>query len=310
VKRVLAAATVAVSCSCAPAASAAAYDPAGPYPGLDTPAARAAGYNRDGTYVDYNASPGGSGFKSRLQSGFVLDKQGIPKVRYRFGTYYNPAVVARYGLAIASAYMADPRYHTARDLQRVRAIADWLMRNQDSRGRWLFRFNLALPAVRTRVNAPWVSAMAQGMAMSLLTRAERLTGNGTYLIAAAKALAPFSRTTRRGGVVADFGGRPWYEEYPSVVPSHVLNGFMFSLIGLYDECRWVPRACRLFDVGVSSLRTRIRRYDRPGGSFYYPGEIPAGRDYHRLHVALLTALTSVRRVPSLIRVRRLWASRL
>jgi hypothetical protein len=229
-------------------------------------------------------------------------------VRYRFGVFYNPAVVARYGLAIASSYMAEPRFHTERDLQRVRTIANWLVRNQGRGGRWLFRFNLALPAVGTRVNAPWVSAMAQGMAMSLLTRAYQLTGDLIYLRVAELALAPFARDTRRGGVVASFGGRPWYEEYPSVRPTHVLNGFMFALIGLYDECRWVPRACRLFDAGMRSLRLRIRYFDRPGGSYYYPRAIPVGRDYHRLHVALLTALTSVRRVPSLNAVRRRWAS--
>jgi heparosan-N-sulfate-glucuronate 5-epimerase len=307
VRRFVAATTVVLLCACVPAADAARYDPSGPYPGLDDASARAAGYQRAGTYVDYGS---GSSFKGGLQSGLSFDAQGVPKVRYSFGTFYNPAVVARQGLAIASAYMAEPRFHTARNLQRLRVIANWLLRNQDAGGRWLFRFGLPLPAVRTRVKSPWVSAMAQGMAMSLLTRAHALTGEPAYLAAAERALAPFAHDTRRGGVVADFSGRPWYEEYPSVRPTHVLNGFMFTLIGLYDECRWAPRACQLFDVGMRSLRLRIRRFDRSGGSFYYPGAIPAGRDYHRLHVVLLTALTSVRRVPALDAVRRRWAAEL
>ena len=306
----VAAAAVVLACACAPAAEAARYDPAGPYPALEGSTARAARYERSGTYVDYGIDSGSSRFKGRFPNNFVLDREGVPRVRYRFGTFYNPAVVARYGLAIASAYIADPRFHTERDLQRVRTIANWLVRNQDSSGRWLFRFALTLPSMRTRVNAPWVSAMAQGMAMSLLTRAYRLTGDTRYLTAAERALAPFARETRHGGVVTSFAGRPWYEEYPSVRPTHVLNGFMFALIGLYDECSWVPRACRLLDVGMRSLRLRIRYFDRPGGSFYYPQAIPVGRDYHRLHVALLTALTSVRRVPALDAVRRRWASEL
>jgi heparosan-N-sulfate-glucuronate 5-epimerase len=310
VRSLVGAVAIVLACACAPAAEGARYDPAGRYPEPEGSSARAAGYERAGTYVDYGSGSGGSRFKSRLQSGLVLDAEGVPRVRYSFGTFYNPAVVARYGLAIASAYIADPRFHTERDLQRVRTIANWLVRNQDSSGRWLFRFGLALPAVRTRVNAPWVSAMAQGLAMSLLTRAHLLTGDPVYLAVAERALAPFARDTRRGGVVASLAGRPWYEEYPSVRPTHVLNGFMFALIGLYDECRWAPRACRLFDVGMRSLRLRIRFFDRPGGSFPDPGAVPAGRDYHRLHVALLTALTSVRRVPALNAVRRRWASRL
>lgn len=291
-----------------PAAARAAYDPAGPYPDLAGAAARTAAYDPASVYVDYGSS--GSSFKSRLQNGLVLDARGIPKVRYRFGTYYNPTVVARYGLAVVSAYISSDRFQTARNLERVRAIAEWLVANQDRRGRWLFGFNLELRAIGTRVNAPWVSAMAQGVAMSFLTRAYRVTRDARYLAAAARALAPFARSTRSGGVVADFAGRPWYEEYPSVVPSHVLNGFMFSLVGLYDECRWQRRACGLFNVGMHSLRLRIARFDRGRGSYYYPGRIPVGRDYHRLHVSLLTALTSVRRVPSLNRVRRRWAAAL
>jgi hypothetical protein len=310
VRSFVGATAIVLACACVPAADAARYDPAGPYPAPEGSSARAAGYERAGTYVDYGIGSGPSNFKGGIQSGLVFDGEGVPRVRYSFGTFYNPAVVARYGLAIASAYIADPRFHTERDLQRVRTISNWLVRNQGGGGRWLFRFGLALPAVHTRVNAPWVSAMAQGMAMSLLTRAHLLTGDPMYAAAAERALAPFARDTRRGGVVASFGGRPWYEEYPSVRPTHVLNGFMFALIGLYDECRWVPRACGVFDVGMRSLRLRIRYFDRPGGSFYYPRAIPVGRDYHRLHVALLTALTSVRRVPSLNAVRRKWASSL
>jgi heparosan-N-sulfate-glucuronate 5-epimerase len=295
-----------------PPTARATYDPAGPYPALAGATARAAAYDPAGVYIDYGVGGGsdGSRFKSGLQNGFVLDKRGIPKVRYSFGTYYNPAVVARYGLAIIGAYLSTDRYHTARDLGRVRAIAEWLVTNQDRRGRWLFAFNLELRAIGTRVNAPWVSGMAQGVAMSFLTRAFRVTGDARYLTAAARALAPFARSTRRGGVVADLAGEPWYEEYPSVVPSHVLNGFMFSLIGLYDECRWQPRACTLFNVGMRSLRLRIGRFDRGRGSYYYPGRIPVGRDYQSLHVSLLTALTSVRRVPLLERVRRRWAAAL
>jgi hypothetical protein len=295
-----------------PHAAGAAYDPAGPYPDLAGPTARAAAYDPAGVYIDYGTGGGsnGSRFKSRLQSGFVLDARGIPKVRYRFGTFYNPTVVARYGLALVSAYVATDRYRTPAHLERVRTIAEWLVANQDRRGRWLFRFNLELRAIRTRVNAPWVSAMAQGVGMSFLTRAFRVTRDARYLRTAERALDPFARSTRRGGVVADFAGRPWYEEYPSVTASHVLNGFMFSLIGLYDECRWERRACALFNAGMRSLRLRIARFDRGRGSFYYPGRIPVGRDYQSLHVSLLTALTSVRRVPALDAVRRRWAAAL
>ncbi|MDX6642965.1 MAG: hypothetical protein QOD76_927, partial [Solirubrobacteraceae bacterium] len=69
----VAAAALVVACACAPAAEAARYDPAGPYPAMEGSSASAAGYNRAGTYVDYGTNKAGSGFKSGLQSGLVLD---------------------------------------------------------------------------------------------------------------------------------------------------------------------------------------------------------------------------------------------
>ena len=39
----------------------------------------------------------------------------------------------------------------------------------------------------------------------------------------------------QGGVLAMFDGKhPWYEEYSTTPSLFVLNGFLFSLMGLYD----------------------------------------------------------------------------
>ncbi len=72
-------------------------------------------------------------------------------------------------------------------------------------------------------------------------RAYHSTGEERYLETAIRALAPFSRAVQADsqtcGVRANFLGQvglPWYEEYPVLPSVYVLNGFIFSLVGLYD----------------------------------------------------------------------------
>jgi heparosan-N-sulfate-glucuronate 5-epimerase len=106
-------------------------------------------------------------------------------------------------------------------------------------------------------------------------------------------------------VVSDFDGVPWYEEYPTRPGSHVLNGYLFGLLGLYDVMLWSRGARRLFGRGVASLRARLPRFDRPGGSFYLPG-LPASAYYNRVHVDLLGAIDYVRPSPVVQRYRGRW----
>ena len=81
----------------------------------------------------------------------------------------------------------------------------------------------------------WYSAMAQGHAMSLLSRAYSQSQNPLYLRAAYQAINPFLVPSSEGGVLTYlFGQHPWYEEYPTLPPSFVINGFMYALFGLYD----------------------------------------------------------------------------
>lgn len=87
-----------------------------------------------------------------------------------------------------------------------------------------------------------LSAMGQGQAISLLSRAfYHSGGNEVYLNTAYAALKPFKVLSKNGGVLSEFMNLyPWYEEYPTVPPIFILNGFMYSLIGLYDLFSLAP----------------------------------------------------------------------
>ncbi len=254
-----------------------------------TSAAANAAYDRDGPYLDYALM-------------FALGEHGkVPRSEYSFGRFYTPVTVAQYGLQAASNHSL-----TGRRVYRGDALlaANWLVRHQRRDGGWPYRFAFTVSGFAP-LSPGWVSAMGQGQAMSLLWRAYRLRPRPAYRRAAVRAIGRFRRSVTEGGVLADFDGVPWYEEYPTRPGSHVLNGYLFSLLGLYDIAPWSARAGLLFRQGVASLRARVARFDRPGGSLYMPG-LAASAYYNRVHVDLLGAIDYLRPSPRLQRYRSRW----
>ena len=100
------------------------------------------------------------------------------------------------------------------------------------------------------------------------------------------------------------GTHVWYEEYPTVPASMVLNGFIYSLMGLYDLWRTDPgssEAGRLYSAGVRSLRALLPLYDTGSGSLYDLRHVTTGQgppnlarwDYHVTHVNQLLVLATM-----------------
>lgn len=192
--------------------------------------------------------------------------------------------------------------------------ADWFVRHQDERGGWSVPVERRLADGRLRLAPGWYSAMAQGQAMSVLTRAYSATGDHKYLDSARRATALFNVRSADGGVLASLYNRPWYEEYPTVPGTFVLNGFIYALVGLYDLCSAVAdgrakrredrRAERLYAAGVESLRRLLPLYDTGTGSLYDlrhvtlsgGGRQPphkARSDYHVTHVIQLLVMATI-----------------
>jgi hypothetical protein len=168
------------------------------------------------------------------------------------------------------------------------AVAHWLLRTQTEHGTWLSPF----PMPRFNLGANHPSAMSQGLGISVLVRAHRLTGGEEYLRAALAALPVFDEAVTDGGVACHDGDLVFYEEYPSEPCSHVLNGFIYALWGLYDLARLDDNAAawRLWETGVRTLVTALPRYDTGYWSLYHLSggrTNPAAVHYHRLHVAQL-----------------------
>ena len=194
--------------------------------------------------------------------------------------------------------------------------ADWFLRNQDGAGGWPMKivFNKGWAKYPGAGELPegWYGAMAQGHAMSVLSRAWIATNNTKYSDAAIKALDLFSIPSQEGGIVAWFlDTLKWYEEYPTTPGSFVLNGFMYSLIGLHDVMdmleemgrrpKELEAATQLWRDGMKSLLTLLPLFDTGSGTVYdlrhfsMRGSAPklARWDYHSTHINQLYLLSTV-----------------
>ena len=147
--------------------------------------------------------------------------------------------------------------------------------------------------------APWTSGMAQGECASVLVRLHQETGENRYAEAAIQGLQPMRRLSTTGGVRAILDRGPFFEEYPTVPPSFVLNGGIFALWGLHDVAMALDDedAKEDWEAGVDTLARNIHRWDTGYWSLYdlFPHPIPnvASSAYHALHTAQLRALNLI-----------------
>jgi hypothetical protein len=231
----------------------------------------------------------------------ILNALGVPVVRYGdLGYHNNPVTASQYGLWAYGLYLRD---HDAPHREIALHVADWLVKHQRN-GRWFYDFDTAVSGVP--IKKPWTSAMAQGQAMSLLERAFHLTREKRYRKAALRALVPLRLDVTDGGLVRCFFGdcsRPFFEEAPTTPPSYILNGFMFTLIGLYDLASIAPKsdALSMYAAGRRTLDAALPRYDVDGLAAYdlthltARGHEPtiASQSYQAVHVYLLRTLDSL-----------------
>lgn len=175
-------------------------------------------------------------------------------------------------------------FSTTEHITQFYDAADWFVRNQNTKtGGWPNPVKRKLSEF-AELKQGWYSAMGQGHAISLLARAYyHSNGDAKYLRAAINGLKPFRVPSRQGGVLAKYMGKyEWYEEYPTTPASYVLNGFIYSLLGLYDLNATAPKnlsreAGLLFEQGMISLKKMLLMYDTGSGSIYDLRHITLGK---------------------------------
>jgi heparosan-N-sulfate-glucuronate 5-epimerase len=228
-------------------------------------------------------------FSSKVDYPGNFDLNGIPLYSHMGQPhFYHPIVICQYAFGLFEEfYRSEMKINFYRD--KFLKQAEWLVENSiewRKNGRiWHLLYDI--PEYNLKI--PWLSALSQGEAISVLTRANQITSDEKYLTIAEQALSPFEVSAKDGGLLNDFEGNIIYEEYPSPNKTNgVLNGFIFSLLGLFDLILSTKssRAESLFKDGISSLMKLIQYYDIKYWTRYYlfdyPNKYSSSFTYHRL----------------------------
>jgi heparosan-N-sulfate-glucuronate 5-epimerase len=195
----------------------------------------------------------------------------------RYGGYH-PTLVAGYALALyAHFYETGDAGSLADFLTQARWLRDRFVKLGDF-GAWQFGFDYE----PFEASAPWVSALMQGWGLTVMLQAAALDAQqpDAYESVANLALQAFQVPVSDGGVRSTWDdGTVWYEEYATVLNSHVLNGFIFALAGVYWHWQQTgdQGAEALFTQGVDALKQKVTEYDKGFASAvdaHYHGNAP------------------------------------
>lgn len=241
--------------------------------------------------LDYTTSE----FSKRY--GVKFDLNEIPMMKYDVKQgenmagkwYYHPLKVAHYALASYNDYLKGD--HASAKPFRANVVHLTETAEEGPRGGAIWR----VPRALSRYGTPrgHASAIVQGLAISALCRSYVMDGNESHLELAEEATGVLSVPVEEGGVLSNSRWGPMYEEYPAVPYSHVVNGFVFCLMGLYDlkSISENANAAQLFQEGVQTLKSVIPDWIEARWSKYDLRDVVAEepKNYATLHYQLLHA---------------------
>ncbi len=226
------------------------------------------------------------------------DNKGIPLLDYhgQIGKQYNPIAIAQFGLGNYNLYKQN---NDSLCLEKSIRVADWLVNNliQNESGLWVWNHLFDWEYFRT-LKSPWFSALAQGQGVSLLLRIYLETDILRYKEGAERAFKTMITQIKDGGVLyLDSEDNWWLEEYIVAPPTHILNGFIWALWGVYDYLAITKNetAEELWRQSLKTLKKKLLDFDNGYWSLYDLSQTAlsniASFFYHSLHIVQLRIMT-------------------
>lgn len=231
-----------------------------------------------------------------------MDSAGVPRARTRLsGTVYKPAYIAWWGLVNLGHFL---RHHDEPSLHAFLTQVNWLESHTvvrpDGSVVWPNGFDCLQGDLFLR--APWVSAYDQGLVISALVRGYRLTRRPELLGLLRGAGRIFELNVNQGGVREPLPTGAFYSELPGERLPGIQDGFMTSLLGLYDLLVETqdPAVEKLFNDGISGLKAMLPSWDyRRRWSWYGSHNYLCPPSYHWLNRVLLEVLSRLTSDPLL-----------
>lgn len=276
-------------------------------------------YSAMGDYLDFsdtrNFTP---------SSTLKFDSNGIPMVKYGNKFYYNPVTVAQYALHLHSSYIKGDTTKLADFFK----CADFLENYMSPDGSLRYTFDFET------LKAGWTSSMAQGETLSVLSRAYVLSVEEgkprTDYIDCGNKIFNYAITPVQNGGVMDnlsaldpsLSGYIFFQEYVNNAHEYTLNGFIFTLFGIYDWYQLSGSTNMInaeltkhyYEEGIKSLKVVLPYYDLGGYTSYdltflINGSTPhCSNNYHVVHIEQLQAIYSITKDPFFNDIRNQWIS--
>ena len=222
-----------------------------------------------------------------------MDPAGVPRVRIRLaGVVYKPAYIAWWGLVQLGHFL---RHHDNASRESFLRQVDWLESHAVVRsdGSVVWPSNFDILQGKTLLKSPWISAYDQGLVISALVRGHRLTRRPRLLELLQGAAKVFALDVQEGGVREPLSSGAIYSELPGQGVPGIQDGFMSSLLGLYDLYVETgdPATGKLFTDGIKGLRAMLPAWDyRKRWSWYGSRAYLCPPAYHWLNCVLLEIL--------------------
>jgi hypothetical protein len=250
--------------------------------------------------LDYFDKPYTSTQAVSLEMDCYTDSNGVPLFQFNGQEYYHPVNIAQktfplinsYVLTQDSAYLNRAEYF-------IKVLIDSSHLCQGARF-YPYQFDFPLHTMESQVLLhPWYSGMAQGHLLTALSRLYQITHKEQYAVFAHETFRSyfhFYDTEDPWIMILDPGQFMWIEEYPMFPPDRTLNGFIFSIYGLYDYyCAFKTDDCRLLlQQSITTIQHYISDFRNPGGPSYYclkHNHIDAF--YHTIHINQLRMLFKI-----------------
>jgi heparosan-N-sulfate-glucuronate 5-epimerase len=219
-----------------------------------------------------------------VESGYhgSIDERGIPLLTMPGqGEFANAVTCAQYGIANMTLHRRGDRGAGAK----ARAQLDWLVANQERAGAWAGCWLMRHDNQKYQwLRAPWTGSLASGNAISALLRGWELFGDGVYRESAELAYR---------GLHAEL----WYEEYPAHEPLHVLNGHLYTALGVLDHARVTgdPEAGARWERAARTALRHLDSFDLGYWSAYDLHTLePTNVHYHKnIHIPQLKVLAQL-----------------
>lgn len=239
-----------------------------------------------------------------------FDEHGIPYVLMAGKPLYTVIYIIQYALIHIELFHQDKN-----DAHKkvVKDCLDWIESKMSVEGDMILWRNS--PIKQYDLKEGWVSGMYQGMGISLFLRAAEIFENDHYRTIADKVFNSFDLSVQEGGATRyDSQGNIWFEEYPTEPPSFVLNGYIYSILGIYDYWRVTrsEKAKELFDASMNTLEANLHKYHKWYWSVYdqYKKQLVSYYYQKNVHIPLMDILYKITDKPIFEHYSKRWRKQL